>query len=132
MIAIEAPFPQFFDKSGEPLDNGYLYIGVANQNPETNPITVYWDSAGTQPAAQPLRTMNGYIVRNGTAAAVFATGDYSLTVRDKRGRLLPSSANSSAPWSGAKRSRSRWNVWSAVISPARHLPIGSTVPKLLR
>jgi len=105
MLAIEAPYPQYFDKDGSPLDEGYLYFGVANQNPETSPITVYWDSAGTQPAVQPLRTMNGYIVRNGSAAHVFANGDYSLTVRDKRGRLLPSDASSAA-----------WSVSNAVLA----------------
>jgi hypothetical protein len=94
MIAIEAPFPQFFDKDGSPLDHGYLYFGAPNQNPETNPVTVYWDTALTQPAAQPLRTLNGYIVRNGTAARVYTSADYSLTVRDRRGRLLPSAPNS--------------------------------------
>lgn len=94
MIAIEAPFPQFFDKNGSPLDGGHLYFGTPNQNPETNPVAVYWDAALTQPAAQPLRTLNGYIVRNGTAARVYTSADYSLTVRDKRGRLLPSAPNS--------------------------------------
>ena len=36
------------DLNGKPLENGSLYIGVANQDPETNPLTVYWDPALTQ------------------------------------------------------------------------------------
>jgi len=88
MLATSAPFPQFFDKDGSPLDSGSLYFGVANQNPETNPITVYWDALGTQPIAQPVRTLNGVVVRNGTPAIVYAAGNYSLNVRDQRGRLL--------------------------------------------
>lgn len=88
MLATEAPFPQFFDTDGSPLDSGSLYFGVANQNPETNPITVYWDAAGTQPAAQPIPTLNGYAVRSGTIAAVYADSDYSLTVRNSRGNLV--------------------------------------------
>lgn len=94
MLATEAPFPQYFDTDGSPLDAGYLYFGVANQNPQTSPITVYWDAAGTQPAAQPIRTVNGFAARSGTAAVVYVPGDYSLTVRDSVGRLLPSSQSS--------------------------------------
>lgn len=90
MLATEAPFPQYFDSDGSPLHSGFLYYGAANQNPETNPITVYWDVAGTQPAAQPIRTLNGFAQRAGTAAVVYTPGDYSLTVRDRTGRLLPS------------------------------------------
>lgn len=88
MFSTVAPFPQYFDNDGRPLDSGYLYFGTAGQNPETSPITVYWDSAGTQPAAQPIRTKNGFAMRNGAPAMVFVNGDYSLTVKDRRRRLL--------------------------------------------
>ena len=94
MLATEAPFPQYFDVDGSPLDGGYLYFGAANQNPQTNPVTVYWDAAGTQPAAQPIRTVNGFASRSGSAAVVYVPSDYSLTVRDKVGRLLPSAPSS--------------------------------------
>lgn len=83
-LATLNPIPQYVDLAGSPLDGGRLYFGVANQNPETNPITVYWDAAATQPAAQPIRTKNGYPVRSGTPAVVYAIGDYSLMVRDQR------------------------------------------------
>lgn len=96
MLATEAPFPQYFDTDGKPLDRGQLYFGTANQNPETNPITVYWDLAGTQPAAQPIQTMNGYAMRNGTPALVYAPSDYSLTVRNKRGKLIYYAASAAA------------------------------------
>lgn len=88
MLATQAPLSQYFDTSGDPLDGGFLYFGTANQNPETNPIAVYWDSAGTQPAAQPVRTENGYTMRSGTPAPLYAATDYSLTVRDKASRLV--------------------------------------------
>lgn len=94
MFSTVAPFPQYFDNDGRPLDSGYLYYGTAGQNPETSPITVYWDSAGTQPAAQPIRTKNGFAMRNGAPAMVFVNSDYSLTVRDKRRRLLYYAQNS--------------------------------------
>jgi hypothetical protein len=94
MLATQSPFPQYFGTDGSPLDAGRLYFGQVNQNPETAPITVYWDAAGTQPAAQPITTLNGYTYRNGTPAQVYANSDYSLTIRDRRGRLVLSSPNS--------------------------------------
>jgi hypothetical protein len=97
MLATQSPFPQYFDpKDGSPLDNGKLYFGQANQNPVTAPITVYWDAAGTQPAAQPIQTLNGYTVRNGAPAIVYAAGNYSLLVNDKRGRQVLYARDSSA------------------------------------
>ena len=87
MLATEAPFPQYFDTDGSPLDGGKLYFGLPNQDPETNPIPVYWDAAGTQPAAQPIRTINGYTARAGTPANVFVAGDYSINARNKKGEL---------------------------------------------
>lgn len=80
---------QFHDTDGKPLEDGYLYFGVANQNPQVNPITVYWDAAGTIPAAQPIRTSGGFPVRAGSAARVYVSADdYSLVVRDKNQRLV--------------------------------------------
>lgn len=88
-LQIASPFEQFFDRDGSPLDNGFVYIGTVNQNPETNPLTVYFDDALTIPAAQPLRTSNGYIVRNGSPARVYTSQeDFSLTVRDKSNVLV--------------------------------------------
>lgn len=78
----------FVDLQGNALDQGYLYFGVANGNPETTPITVYWDAAATIPAAQPIRTINGYPVYNGRPSPIFATVDYSITARDKNSNLI--------------------------------------------
>ena len=88
-LQIASPFQQFFDRAGSPLDNGFVYVGTANLNPETNPLTVYFDDALTIPAAQPLRTLNGYIVRNGTPARLYTSQeDFSLTVREKNNVLV--------------------------------------------
>jgi hypothetical protein len=84
MLPVESPFKTYTGTDGKPLDGGYVYFGQANQNPITAPVTVYWDAAGTQPAAQPLRTVNGYIVRSGTPANVFFTGSYSELVQDSK------------------------------------------------
>jgi hypothetical protein len=88
LTQLAPPYPIFTDKSGSPLDNGYLYFGTANLNPETNPITVYYDAALTQPAAQPLRTSNGYVMRNGSPAIIYANSQFSVTVRDKKRALV--------------------------------------------
>lgn len=91
MAAIKSPFQQFFDTDGSPLDAGFIYIGTAGQNPETNPITVYWDVALTQPAVQPIRTLNGYIVRSGTPSQLYTAAgvvDYSMTARNRRSEIV--------------------------------------------
>lgn len=88
MLPIGVPFPQYFDLDGSPLDGGSIFFGQPNQNPETSPIEVYWDSAGTQPAAQPVRTINGYMVRNGTPANVFVDSEYSVAVKNAYGQLV--------------------------------------------
>lgn len=93
-LAVLNPIPQFFDKDGDPLDNGYLYFGLANQNPVTSPQTVYWDADETIPAAQPIRTLNGYPVRSGTPAIVYVPNDFSLLVKNRRGQVVFYAANS--------------------------------------
>lgn len=89
MIKLEANFPQYFDVDGSPLENGSIYFGTAGLNPETSPITVYKDQAGTLAVSQPLKTIGGSIVHSGAPIHVFAeVTDYSYTVRNKRGELV--------------------------------------------
>jgi parallel beta-helix repeat protein len=88
LTQLAPPYPVFTDKNGDPLDAGYLYFGTANLNPETNPIQVYYDAAFTQPAAQPLRTSNGYVMRNGSPALIYANAQFSVTVRNKNNELV--------------------------------------------
>lgn len=113
-LATLNPIPQYFDLDGSPLDGGKLYFGVVNANPETSPITVYWDAAGTQPAAQPVRTLNGFPVRSGSPAVIYADVDYSLTVRDKKGRLVLY-AKSSADFGNASTIQAAIDALSASI-----------------
>ncbi len=96
MYPISSPFPNFTGLDGQPLENGSIYIGAVNQNPETNPVTVYWDAAGTQPAAQPIKTSGGFPVRNGTPAFIFCNSDYSITVRDRSGGVVYSARTSNS------------------------------------
>ena len=88
MLPVESPFKTYTGLDGKPLDNGFVYFGLPDQDPVTHPVEVYWDAAGTLPAAQPLRTVNGYIVRNGTPANVFFDGAYSELVRDSKDRQV--------------------------------------------
>jgi hypothetical protein len=87
-LSIQPPFPIFTDPDGQPLENGYVWIGTANQNPITNPITAYWDAALTVPAAQPVRTLNGYPVNAGTPARLYVNSDYSIQVQNKNGSVV--------------------------------------------
>lgn len=88
LTQVTGPYPIFTDLDGSPLDDGYLYIGSINEDPEVNPIQVYWDSALTIPAVQPIRTNNGYAWRNGTPALIYTAGEFSITIRNKRGEFV--------------------------------------------
>lgn len=88
-LSIQVPFPVFQDRDGQPLDNGYVWIGVPNLAPQVNPVNVYFDEALTQPAAQPLRTINGYISNAGTPAQVYIDGvNFSILVQDSKGSMV--------------------------------------------
>jgi len=82
---VPIPFPVFSDAAGRPLESGNIYIGKPNLDPQTFPMQIYWDEALTIPAAQPVRTIGGYSVRNGSPAKIFVNGDYSIRVTDKNG-----------------------------------------------
>lgn len=84
MLPVEQPFKTFTGLDGRPLDNGYIYVGKPNRDPKTSPVTVYWDAEKKVPAAQPLRTINGYIVRAGAPANVYVDGEHSVLVLDRR------------------------------------------------
>jgi hypothetical protein len=86
--SIEQPYPIFTDADGDPLENGYIWIGAENLYPIANPVAVYWDAALTQPAVQPIRTQGGYPVNNGTPAALHVAGAYSILVQDRNGMLV--------------------------------------------
>jgi len=90
-LSINPPFPTFQDVDGKPLENGYIWIGAENLDPQSNPIAVFWDAALTQAAAQPIRTNGGYPVNAGTPARIYTSTPYSIRVMDKKGRIVYSS-----------------------------------------
>ena len=87
-IRATSPYTIYLDANGLPLTSGYVYFGVAGSNPETVPIAIYWDEALAIPAAQPLRTINGFIVRNGSPGTIYTAAAYSVTVKNKNGALV--------------------------------------------
>lgn len=88
VTSVKQPFPPFGDVDGNPLESGYIYIGTINLDPVTNPISVFWDAALTVPAAQPIRTIGGYPSNNGTPGALFASDEYSITIKNKNSTLV--------------------------------------------
>ena len=93
-FSVTEPFPTFHDRNGQPLEAGFLYIGVAGLDPTTNPITVYWDAALTIPAVQPIRTLNGYPSNGGTASSIYVDADdFSIAVHQSDNTLVFSSPN---------------------------------------
>jgi len=88
------PYPLFYDADGVPLEEGYIYIGVAGLNPEVSPQAVYWDAALTISATQPIRTLNGYPANSGTPAMIYTgTTNFSVTVKTKASVTVYSTLN---------------------------------------
>ena len=87
-LSIQPPYITFQETDGQPLEDGYIWIGQANLDPQTNPINVYWDAALTLPAAQPIRTLAGYPANSGTPARLYVNSDYSIRVMNKNGSTV--------------------------------------------
>jgi hypothetical protein len=100
-LKVNPPFPVFSDIDGQPLEAGYIWIGTANLDPQTNPINVYWDAALTIAAPQPIRTLAGYPSRNGTPTRFYVDSDYSIRVMNKNGSTIYSSLNDNAFGAGS-------------------------------
>ena len=83
-ISVTPPYPTLSGADGTPIEAGYIYIGEYGLNPETNPVTVYWDSALSIPAEQPVRTIGGYFSRSGTPGKLYVSSEtYSIIAKDK-------------------------------------------------
>jgi hypothetical protein len=100
-LSVEPPYPAFAGTDGQPLEDGFINVGVVNLNPITNPIVAYWDSALTIPAVQPIRTSGGYPVYQGTPTRFYVGSDYSIQVKDKNGSVVYTSLNGNAFSGGA-------------------------------
>ncbi len=99
-LAITPPFPVFTGRDGQPLDEGRIYVGVANLDPITNPVALFWDAALSIPAAQPVITSGGYPVFVGSPAKLYtASASVSVRVLDGAGALVYNAASLTAPGS---------------------------------
>lgn len=93
-FSVTEPFPTFHDRSGQPLDAGYIYIGQAGLPALALEIPVYIDAALTIPIAQPVRTLNGFPSNGGTACSLYVDADdFSITVNQSDNTLVFSSLN---------------------------------------
>lgn len=85
-LRIANPFPVYFDRYGRSLTGGALYIGVDGDNPETNPIDVFFDEALTVSATQPIDIIGGLACNDGNPAQLYvAETAYSIRTRDADG-----------------------------------------------
>ena len=100
-LSVEPPYPAFAGTDGQPLEDGFINVGVVNLNPITNPIAAFFDAALTIPAAQPIRTLGGYPVYQGTPARFYVGSDYSIQVKDKNGSVVYTSLNGNAGAGGS-------------------------------
>jgi hypothetical protein len=108
-LSIKPPYPAFAGADGLPLENGYIWVGTVNLNPQVNPIAVYWDSALTIPAALPIRTLNGYPVYQGSPSRFYVGSDYSIQVLDSKGSLVYTSLNGNLSGDGFVASNATGN-----------------------
>lgn len=115
-LSIQPPYSAFADVDGQPLENGYIWIGVANLPPQTNPVNVYWDAALTLPAAQPIRTLNGYPANNGTPARFYVASDYSIQVLDSKGSVVYTSLNDNLSGDGFVASNATGNGTQTIFA----------------
>ena len=99
-LSIQPTYPIFTETDGQPLEDGYIWIGTANLDPEGNPINVYWDAALTQLAGQPIRTQGGYPVNSGTPARLYVNSDYSIRVMNKNGSTIYSAQAATERYGG--------------------------------
>lgn len=89
MTMFLAPYTAIADIDGSPLDAGFLYLGEYGKDPELFPIEVFWDADFTVPAAQPIRTRNGYPMRNGSPAKVYLqTAQHSIAIKNSKGAFI--------------------------------------------
>lgn len=89
MTMFLAPYTAIADIDGSPLDAGFLFFGEYEKDPELFPVPVYWDADFTVPAAQPIRTRNGYPVRNGSPTKVYLkVAEHSIVIKNRNGAFI--------------------------------------------
>jgi hypothetical protein len=90
---VQNPYEIFTDLNGDPLEDGYIFIGEPGLSPISNPLQAYWDTNLTIPAND-IRTKGGYPANSGTPGRLYTNGNYSIVVQDKRGATQLTKLNS--------------------------------------
>ena len=89
MTMFLAPYTAIADIDGSPLDAGFLFFGEYGKDPELFPVEVFWDADFTVPAVQPIRTRNGYPVRNGSPTKVYLkTAQHSIVIKNRNSAFI--------------------------------------------
>jgi hypothetical protein len=142
-LSIQPTFPIFTDIDGQPLEDGYIFVGAANLNPQTNPIVVYQNAALTTVAVQPIRTQGGYPVFSGTPGRLYVNSNYSIQVQNKNGSVVYSAPAATERYSevvvsidylvtpqqfgavgdGITNDTTAWNSWLAATG-SKYIPRG--------
>jgi len=87
-FSIQPTYPTFTDIDGQPLEDGYIFLGTINLDPIANPITAYFDAALTVTATQPIRTKGGYPNNAGAPGRIYVNSNYSIQVQNKNGFVI--------------------------------------------
>jgi hypothetical protein len=85
---VTAPYATFVDINGQPLEDGYVWIGVLGLEPQANPLAAYWDSALTQAVTQPVRTRGGYPLNGSAIGKLHTAARCSVKVQNKNGSTV--------------------------------------------
>lgn len=99
-LAVVPVYPVFPDIDGNPVDDGYIWIGQPNVDPITNPQNAYWDEALTQLVTQPVRTRQGYPLNGSAIGRMYVAGRYSIVIKNENGTLLYQAADENGPLIG--------------------------------
>jgi len=84
---VQSPYPIFTDIDGNPLEDGYITIGIVGADPATSPLQAYWDEALTVPANN-IRTKGGYPSNSGVPGRLYTATKFSIVVKNKRNVIV--------------------------------------------
>lgn len=139
VISVIPPFSTFADVDGDPLESGYIYVGVEGLNPliGANQIQVYSDADLTIPVAQPIRTLGGYPVASGTPIRMYGgANNYSILVQNKNGTLVYSSLSNEPKFgvidfSGVQYDTTDAETTAGVVPLDKSIPSHDVIGKFL-
>ncbi|MCH7312916.1 GDSL-type esterase/lipase family protein [Acinetobacter sp. ANC 3882] len=90
-----SPHVPFIDIDGSPLNEGFIFVGEKDKDPQVFPVSVYWDEAKTLPAVQPIRTRNGFVVNEGVISKIFIDqSNCSIAIKNRNQSIIHTELNS--------------------------------------